>query len=59
MGAWSPESPTYHSPSGDQNFEHEGAKMGSKTYDPQADFQWTNIKIPWSFCTFEVKTENI
>ena len=29
-----------------------------KTYDSQANFRWTNKKIPYSFCTFETKTEN-
>ena len=30
-----------------------------KTYDSQDNFLWTNDKIPWSFCAFEMKTENV
>ena len=30
-----------------------------KTYDSQDNFLWTNDKIPCSFCTFEMKTENV
>ena len=30
-----------------------------KTYDSQAKFRWTNNKIPYSFCTFETKTESV
>ena len=29
MGAWSPEAPTYDSPSANQNLKHEGAQMGT------------------------------
>ena len=34
-------------------------KQVPKTYDSQANFQWTNNKIPCSFCTFETTKENI
>ena len=44
----------YDLPSGDQNF-----KQAPKTYDSQANFQWTNNKIPCSFCTFDMTKENI
>ena len=34
-------------------------KQAPKTYDSQTNFQWTNNKIPCSFCTFETTKENI
>ena len=34
-------------------------EQAPKTYDSQANFQWTNNKIPCSFCTFEMTKENI
>ena len=43
---------TYDLPSGDQNSNKE-PEWVPKTFDSQAKFQWTNNKIPCSFCTLK------
>ena len=49
---------TYDLPSATKLLNRE-PKQAPKTYDSQANFQWTNNKIPCSFCTFETTKENI
>ena len=52
-GAQESEDPTIYPRA---NREPERAPL---TYDSQTNFQWTNNKIPCSFCTFKMTTENV
>ena len=51
-GAWG----SYYLPLGDQNFKQE-VRTGALNF--RLSDQWTNNKIPCSFCTFEMTMENV
>ena len=55
-GAWSPEALIYPKMTNILNGE---PQQMPKTYYFQANFWWTNYKIPCSFGTFETKTGNV
>ena len=59
MGARLPEAPTIYP--GATKISNREPEQAPKTYmyDSQANFQWTNNKIPCSFRTFEMTKENI
>ena len=56
-GARSPEAPTIYPRATKVSYRE--TERAPKTYDSQAKFQWTNNKIPCSFCTFETTMENV